>query len=163
MRKIETYYQMLERLSAEKSSSEVENGNAEHAADFLYVLISNAERKINIVSEKLSVYIDEWLCSSFKRVLDNGVKAKILLDGAESDIDETNGFLVIAREHKNCQIKISNKKLNAHIVTRDGVAYRYCTDKAHNKAFGSFNQPNVVQSADKQLFGQSYNKNQDFS
>ena len=158
----ETYYTMLERLSAEKSPSRVNNSSAEHAADFLYVLISNAEKNINIVSQKLSVYADEWLCRSFKRVLDSGVKAKILLDGNKAEI-ENNEFLTIAKDHKNCQIRIADKKLSGHIVTRDGVAYRYCADTSHNTAFGSFNQPEIVQSADSKLFGSSYKKHKDFS
>jgi len=159
----ETYYAMLERLSTEESPKRVNNSSAEHAADFLYVLISNAQKNVNIVSEKLLVYTDEWLCKALKRVLDNGVKVKILLDGNKEEIDENNAFLKIAKDSQNCQIKITDKKLGAHVVTRDGVAYRYCTDTAHHTAFGSFNQSQVVQDADNQLFGETYDKRQDFN
>lgn len=159
----ETYYEMLERLSAEKSPDRVNNSSAEHAADFLYVLIANAEHNINIVSEKLTVYADKWLCRSFERVLDSGVKAKILLDGNKAEIDRNNKFLAIAKNYKNCQVKMADKKLSAHIVTRDGNAYRYCTNLSDNTAFGSFNQPNIVKDADKQLFSGSYDKLKDFS
>lgn len=158
----ETYYEMLERLSAEKNSDRVNNSSAVHAADFLYVLIANAEKNINIVSKNLHIYTDEWICKAFKRILDNGIKVKILLDGKKEEIDENNEFLEVAKGSKNCQIKITDEKLNAHIVTRDGIAYRYCADTQQHTAFGSFNQPNVVKDADKQLFGVSYGKQQDF-
>lgn len=158
----ETYYEMLERLSAEKNADRVNNSSAVHAADFLYVLIANAEKNINIVSKNLHIYTDEWVCKAFKRILDNGITVKILLDGKKEDIDKDNEFLEIAKNSQNCQIKITDEKLSAHIVTRDGIAYRYCADTQQHTAFGSFNAPTTVKNADEQLFEASYGKQQDF-
>ncbi len=159
----ETYYKKLERLSAAESAEKVDNSSSAHAVDFLYVLIANAKENINIVSSKLALYTDEWICKAFARVLDSGVQVKILLDGKTEDINRDNAFLKIAKSHKNCQIKITTATLNAHIVTRDNKAYRYCEDKEQPTAFGSFNQPEEVANANKQLFDDFYNQQTDYN
>ncbi len=154
----ETYCKKLERLSSAESAEKFDNSSSTHAADFLYVLIANAKENINIVSSKLALYSDEWICKAFARVLDNGVRVKILLDGKTEDINLDNAFLKIAKSHDNCQIKITTTTLNAHIVTRDNKAYGYREGEDQLTAFGSFNQPEEVANANKQLFGDFYNK-----
>jgi hypothetical protein len=70
-----------------------------------------------------------------------------------SGVDEANKFLNICKNNDFCEVRTYNQQLDAHIITRDGKAFRYCEKLGSNTAVASFNRPNVVENADSKVFG----------
>ncbi|KAF3982172.1 MAG: hypothetical protein HFP78_03210 [Methylococcales symbiont of Hymedesmia sp. n. MRB-2018] len=149
------YIKKLEALDKDDSVELISNGSEEHAIELIKMLLTNAKKNVNIISSKLSLYSDSSVIEALKIALKNGVVIKLLLDNYKnSDINKENIFLKTCKEHKNCTVKTYSQQLKAHIITRDGKAFRYCEKLGSNTAVASFNYPSAVKNADEKVFGE---------
>ncbi len=152
---MQTYIKKLEKLDDESSSELISNGSEEHAIELIKKLLVNAKKNVNIISSKLSLYNNSSVTDALKIALKNNISIKLLLDDYKnSGVDKRNNFLQICKEYENCSIKTYDQQLNAHIITRDGKAFRYCEKLGSNTAVASFNYPSVVSNADEKVFGE---------
>ncbi len=153
---MQKYIEKLKKLDEESSDELISNGSEEHAIELINRLLINAKENVNIISSKLSLYNNQSVIDALKIALKNNVSIKLLLDSyADSGIDKENEFLKICKENAGCSVKTYKQQLNAHIITRDGKAFRYCEKLDSNTAVASFNYPSVVKNADEKVFGDS--------
>ncbi len=153
---MQKYIEKLERLDRENDAELISNGSEEHAIELIKRLLTGAKKNVNIISSKLSLYNDPAVIEGLKTAIDNKISIKLLLDDYEnSGINKENSFLQICKKHKNCAVKTYAQQLNAHIITRDGKAFRYCEKLGSNTAVASFNYPIVVRNADDKVFGKN--------
>lgn len=151
--KKEQYELMLTALDLSDSEEVILNGNKDNAQSLFFRLIYGASKTINIISEKLELYNTEKIIGALKTAIKRGVKVQILLDGK---IDSNNDFLTYCMGNELCTIKTTDDKLKFHILTRDGVAYRYCPTIGMHNAIASFNGSTIATNANKSVFGASY-------
>lgn len=153
---MQTYKDKLQQLDDTESDELISNGSKEHAIELIKMLLTNAKKNVNIISSKLSLYNYPSIVAALETALDDNVTIKLLLDDYEnSGVDKSNLFLQTCKNCKNCAVKTYNNKLNAHIITRDGKAFRYCESLGSNTAVASFNYPSVVKNADEKVFGEN--------
>ncbi len=153
---MQKYIEKLKKLDEENSEELISNGSEEHAIELINRLLINAKKNVNIISSKLSLYNNQSVIDALKIALKNNVSIKLLLDNyADSGVDKENEFLKICKENAGCSVKTYKKQLKAHIITRDGKAFRYCEKLGSNTAVASFNYPSVVKNADENVFGDS--------
>lgn len=157
--KKEQYELMLTALDLSDSEEVILNGNEDNAQSLFFRLIYGASKTINIISEKLELYNTEKIIGALKDVTQRGVKVQILLDGKT---DSNNDFLSYCINNKLCTIKTTNDELKFHILTRDGVAYRYCPTIGMHNAIASFNGSAIATNADNGIFGASYSDYSDY-
>ncbi|SFV86385.1 hypothetical protein MNB_SUP05-SYMBIONT-4-564 [hydrothermal vent metagenome] len=151
---MQKYIEKLKKLDEKSSEELISNGSEEHAIALINRLLINAKENVNIISSKLSLYNNSLVIGALKTALKNNVSIKLLLDDyADSGIDKGNEFLKICKENTGCNVKTYKQQLNAHIITRDGKAFRYCEKLGSNTAVASFNYPSVVKNADDKVFG----------
>ncbi len=151
---MQTYIDNLAKLDNAQSNELVSNGSAEHAVALIIRLLKYAKKNVNIISSKLSLYSNPSVVESLKIALKKDICIKLLLDDYQnSGLDKNNAFLQVCNKHKNCAVKTYSKQLEAHIITRDGKAFRYCEKLGSNTAVASFNYPSVVKNADDNVFG----------
>jgi hypothetical protein len=156
---LKSYKQTVESADKLQDPESFKNKNEDHAKILLAQIIKNAKESVNIISSTLSLYNDENLVDSLRLAIQKGAKIKILLDGKRDEINTENDFLKLCQSSPNsCEVKISSKKLKAHITTRDGVAHRYCNDFTQHRAIANFNDPELVKMAEEQVFTDYYNK-----
>jgi hypothetical protein len=154
MQEFQEYIAKLEAFDNESSDKLISNGSKEHAIELIKRLLINAKRNVNIISSKLSLYNNSSIIIALNTALNNNINIKLLLDDyGKSDVDKENKFLQICKKHKNCDVKTYDQRLDAHIITRDGKAFRYCEKLGSNTAVASFNHPSVVSNADEKVFG----------
>lgn len=150
---MQEYIDKLKKLDNQESEELIPNSSEEHAIELIKRLLINAKNNVNIISSKLFLYSDLSIINALITALNNGVRVKLLLDNYEnSNVDKNNPFLKICNDHTNCDVKTYNRKLNAHIITRDKKAFRYCEKLGSNTAVASFNHPSVVSNADDKVF-----------
>lgn len=153
---MQRYIEKLKKLDEESSNELISNGSEKHAIELINRLLVNAKENVNIISSKLSLYNNPSVIGALKTALKNNISIKLLLDNYEnSGIDKGNEFLKICQENENCAVKTYAQQLDAHIITRDGKAFRYCEKLGSNTAVASFNYPSVVNNADEKVFGDS--------
>lgn len=153
---MQKYIEKLKKLDEENSNVLISNGSEEHAIELINRLLINAEENVNIISSKLSLYNNSSVIDALKTALKNNISIKLLLDNyANSGINKENEFLKICEENAYCNVKTYPKQLNAHIITRDGKAFRYCEKLDSNTAVASFNYPSIVKNADNKVFGEN--------
>lgn len=153
---MQKYIEKLQELDDSDSDELISNGSEEHAIELIKRLLINAKKNVNIISSRLSLYNNSSVIDALKTALDNKIHIKLLLDNYKnSGIDKKSQFLQICKENENCDVKTYSKQLKAHIITRDGKAFRYCEILGSNTAVASFNYPSVVKNADEKVFGDS--------
>ena len=153
----QSYLNRLEELDISKSEELISNSNADHAKSLIYRLIIGAKESINIISTNLSLYTNDTIISALKMALNRGVKVKLLLDDyPNSGLDKSNEFLKVCLEKKeNCDVRTYKKQLNAHIITRDDSAFRYCEKLGSHTAIASFNDTKTVSNSNSKVFKES--------
>ncbi len=153
---MQKYIEELKKLDKEGSNELISNSSEERATELITQLLANAKNNVNIVSAKLSLYSNPSVIEALKTALANKVTVNLLLDNyPDSGIDKKNNFLKICQQSKNCIVETMPNQLNAHIITRDGVAFRYSEIDGFGTAVGSFNYPIIAKNADEKVFGVS--------
>lgn len=153
---MQKYIEELKKLDKEGSNELISNSSEERATELITQLLANAKNNVNIVSAKLSLYNNPSVIEALKTALANKVTVNLLLDNyPDSGIDKKNNFLKICQQSKNCIVETMPNQLNAHIITRDGVAFRYSEIDGFGTAVGSFNYPIIAKNADEKVFGVS--------
>jgi HKD family nuclease len=149
---MQNYKEKLSTLDKEDSDELISNGSKKHAQALIYQFLDGAKNSVNIISKNLSIYNNQEIVGALNMALTKGVQIKILLDDYQNNKITNNIFLDNCIENKNCKIKIYDKPLKAHIITRDNNAFRYCNSPGSNIAVASFNRPDVVKNAKEKVF-----------
>lgn len=134
------------------------NGNVNNAQSLFYYLIEGATKNINIISGKLESYNQTRILDALEYAINSGIKIKVLLDESMEAINlekEKNNFLRYCINSDNCMVKHSSKHFNAHVITRDSKAYRYCKDPTTHSAIASFNGAKIAQHIDEVVFSKN--------
>lgn len=161
---MENYQEKLSILDIESSSDLIENGSEEHAKALIYQFLINAEKNVNITSTMLSIYNSDKILQALDVALSNNIKIKILLDSYNNTGSNfsDNKFLIRCLDNATCDVRTYDNPLKAHVITRDGKAFRYCDIPGSNIAVASFNNKEVVENADNQVFSDFFDKQPKF-